>query len=132
MEKNYDLRLSELDSFVRCQMKTREIVHSLGLNEYVADVTFNDLAFFDKFLRDKPIQFILHDSDSNTQHVRDFFDLCFPYVMKGGWLAVHDYVIADYSNVIPGVNEFLDKMGDAVTPYMIYSDSLVLIRKNIE
>lgn len=132
LDGNLDKTIPELDVCARNMMKTREVIRGLDLDEYVATVIFDDHAFFDKFLRDKPIQFILHDSDHATQHVRDFLDLCFPYVMKDGWIGVHDYVHAEYSSLIPAVNEFINKMGSSITPYRIRWDCLVLFQKHTE
>ena len=116
--------------FATKQTITREVVHQLGLDEHVATVTFEDLRFFQSFLSDKPIQFILHDSNPTNHHAYQFLNACFPKVITGGWIGVHDYVHRDEgSNVIADVNRFLNEKGDKVKPYRILWDSLVLLNK---
>lgn len=127
---NLDKTIPELDLCARSLIKTREVIRRLGLDEYVATVIFHDLKYFDSMLRDRPIKFLLHDSDSNTPHVIDALDMCWPYVVEGGWVGIHDYVHKDYTKVIPGVNAFINKMGSSLTPYRIREDCLVLLQKH--
>ena len=129
--KIHNMRASDINKYAKCYIKTWETIHGLGLDEWVATVTFHDLAFFGSVLQNLPIQLVFHDSSAEEKHVSQFLQMVFPCVEVGGWIAIHDYNIiqGDDIQVVAPVNNWLNDMQDRVKPYKIRTDSIILMQK---
>lgn len=95
----------------------------LGIARYICQVIHYDLDFVRTLWR-LPTRLIYVDAVHKYDHVIETLDLCYPILMEGGWLAIHDYG-EHCLDVVNAVNMFIDTHN--IEAYQI--DGLVCIRK---
>lgn len=111
------------------QPETEPMIHQFELEKHICRALCNDLELYEGVLvNSTPIQFLYFDSDHSEQHTYEVLTVCFPHIMSGGWLGVHDYVHSDFSNAIPGVNRFLDE-NPGLRVNRSEGDTLIVIQK---
>ena len=86
----------------------RYIFRDLGLSNYVCQVAFDDVRFFETFLMGFPVQFVFLDSDHGYEGVLRQLNLIMPKVVRGGWCVIHDYREKYQDRVVKAINEFID------------------------
>ena len=78
---------------------------ALGLfPEYICPVLSEDVPFFERFWC-SDIRLLFLDSDHSHEHVKMQLEMCVPYVIGGGWIAIDDY---GHIGMTDAVNEWLD------------------------
>ena len=88
--------------------------------EYICPVLWEDLSFFERFWC-SDIRLLFLDSEHNYEHVKSQLELCVPYVIDGGWIAIDDY---GTPGLTEAVNEWLD-----THDFPVFQTGVVFVRK---
>ena len=99
------------------------ILQKLDFNKHVCQILYPDLDFISEFWK-LPTRMFHLDSLHEYDHVTNQLNLCFPLLLNGGWLAIHDYNAED---VAQAVNEFVNTNRSCLSAFRV--DNLVLLRK---
>ena len=99
------------------------ILQKLDFNKHVCQILYPDLDFISEFWQ-LPTRMFHLDSLHEYDHVTNQLNLCFPLLLRGGWLAIHDY---NEEDVAQAVNEFVDTNRSCLSAFRV--DNLVLLRK---
>jgi predicted O-methyltransferase YrrM len=98
----------------------------LGLDKHVCQILYPDLDFIRQFWK-LPARFFHLDSEHDYNHVKHQLNLCFPVLLDGGWLAIHDYSESSKNDVVRAVDEFVDSNRSRLSVFRV--KGLVLLRK---
>ena len=105
----------------------RSVFTRLGIEKHICQIIHYDLDFVRQVWR-SPTRLIYVDADHHFDHVIETLDLCYPLLLPGGWIALHDYGEHTLKHVVAAVNTFVDNHD--VEVYQV--DSIVCIRKPSE
>ena len=98
----------------------------LGLDKNVCQILYHDLDFIRQFWK-LPARIFHLDSGHDYEHVKHQLNLCFPVLLDGGWLAIHDYNEENRTDVVRAVDEFVDSNRSHLSVFRV--KALVLLRK---
>ena len=99
----------------------------LGFNRNICQIVSEFTAFFEKFWR-YPISLVFQDAVSSYDLVFKSLEMCFPFIIDDGWMAVHDYNNGNIENVVNAVNEFIDSGGYHISAFR--TESLICLKKH--